>query len=125
LVNQRQIIQLLNNQPPAYDKNDTALFAVLRDFDAAYSLYNEFQRQMERYWCLRWLQQENIEQCEAAVLRENLVKLTIIPLVSRISSMPETPPNSRVLLAIEAPDLLDLAFNARYVSTIVPAEVVE
>jgi exoribonuclease-2 len=125
LVNQRQIIQLLNNQPPAYDKNDTALFAVLRDFDAAYSLYNEFQRQMERYWCLRWLQQENIEQCEAAVLRENLVKLTIIPLVSRISSMPETPPNSRVVLAIEAPDLLDLAFNARYVSTFAPVAVVE
>jgi len=74
---------------------------------------------------LRWLQQENIEQCEAAVLRENLVKLTIIPLVSRISSMPETPPNSRVLLAIEAPDLLDLAFNARYVSTFAPVAVVE
>jgi len=123
LVNQRQIIQLLNNQPPAYDKNDTALFAVLRDFDAAYSLYNDFQRQMERYWCLRWLQQENIAQCEAVVLRENLVKLTNIPLVSRIPSMPETAPNSRVILAVEVPDLLDLTFNARYVSTITPNEI--
>ena len=125
LVNQRQIIQLLNNQPPAYDKNDTALFAILRDFDAAYSIYNEFQRQMERYWCLRWLQQEKITQCEALVLRENLVRLSDIPLVSRISSMPETPANSRVILAVEAPDLLDLTFNARYVSTISPDEIAE
>lgn len=125
LVNQRQIIQLLNQQPPAYEKNDTALFAVLRDFDAAYSTYNDFQRQMERYWCLRWLQQENIEQCEAMVLRENLVRLTNIPLVSRISSLPETAPNSRVVLAVEAPDLLDLTFNARYFSTIAPEEIVE
>ncbi len=117
-VNQRQIISLLREDPPAYTKNDTTLFAVIRDFDAAYALYNEFQRNMERYWCLRWLLQENIQQAEAMVLRENLVKLVHIPLVSRIPSLPELPPNTRVILEIGEIDLLDLNFNARFISAV-------
>ena len=117
-VNQRQIISLLREDPPAYTKNDTTLFAVIRDFDAAYVLYNEFQRNMERYWCLRWLLQENIQQAEAMVLRENLVKLVHIPLVSRIPSLPELPPNTRVILEIGEIDLLDLNFNARFISAV-------
>ena len=117
-VNQRQIISLLREDPPAYIKNDTALFAVMRDFDTAYTLYNEFQRNMERYWCLRWLLQENIQQAEALVLRENLVKFVHIPLVGRIPSLPELPPNTRVILEIGEIDLLDLNFNARFISKV-------
>jgi len=117
-VNQRQIISLLREDPPAYTKNDTTLFAVMRDFDTAYTLYNEFQRNMERYWCLRWLLQENIQQAEALVLRENLVKFVHIPLVGRIPSLPELPPNTRVILEIGEIDLLDLNFNARFISTV-------
>ncbi|CAH1071988.1 ribonuclease catalytic domain-containing protein [Candidatus Nitrotoga sp. 1052] len=117
-INQRQIISLLREDPPAYTKNDTTLFAVIRDFDAAYMVYNEFQRNMERYWCLRWLLQENIQQAEALVLRENLVKLVHIPLISRIPSLPELPPNTRVILEIGEIDLLDLNFNARFISTV-------
>jgi exoribonuclease-2 len=117
-VNQRQIINLLRNEAPAYAKNDTALFAILRDFDAAYTLYNDFQRQMERYWCLRWLLQEKVQQCEVLVLRENLVRLDEIPLVSRISSLPELPPNTRAILEVGEIDLLDLNFSARFISVI-------
>jgi exoribonuclease-2 len=118
LVNQRQIINLLRNEAPAYAQNDTALFAILRDFDAAYTVYNDFQRQMERYWCLRWLLQEEIKQTEVWVLRENLVKLVEIPLVSKIPSLPELPPNTRAILEVGEIDLLDLNFNARFVSVI-------
>jgi exoribonuclease-2 len=118
LVNQRQIINLLRNETPAYAKNDAALFTILRDFDAAYTLYNDFQRQMERYWCLRWLLQEKVQQSEVLVLRENLVKLAEIPLVGRIPSLPELPPNTRAILEIGDIDLLDLNFNARFISVI-------
>jgi len=136
-INQRQIISLLNNEPPAYTQNDTALFTVMRDFDTAYTLYNEFQRNMERYWCLRWLMQEQTAKetlspdageganeplrgltVDALVLRENLVKLTDIPLIGRIPSLPETPPNTRVILEIGEIDLLDLNFNARFIAAI-------
>jgi exoribonuclease-2 len=118
LVNQRQIINLLLNETPVYEKNDVALYAILRDFDVAYTLYNDFQRQMERYWCLRWLLQEKVQQFEVTVLRENLVKLTEIPLVSRISSLPELPPNTQAVLETGEIDLLDLNFNARFISVV-------
>jgi len=63
MVNQQQIIAMLRDQEPVYVKNDTALYATMRDFDTLYGIYNEFQKNMERYWCLRWLQQEqaNVE----------------------------------------------------------------
>ena len=64
MVNQRQIISVLRGEPPAYARNDTALFSILSNFDTAYTTYNEFQRSMERYWCLRWLLQEK-EKLEA------------------------------------------------------------
>jgi exoribonuclease-2 len=118
LVNQRQIINLLRSEAPVYAKNDVAFYAILRDFDVAYTLYNDFQRQMERYWCLRWLLQEKVPQFEVMVLRENLVRLSEIPLVSRISSLPELPPNTRAMLETGEIDLLDLNFNARFISVI-------
>ena len=122
LINQRQIICLLRGETPCYAKNDTTLFAVMRDFDAAYTVYNEFQRGMERYWCLRWLLQENVQQIEAVVLRENTVRLATIPLLQRIPSLPELPPNSRVILEIGEVDLLDLNVQARFVSVVAENE---
>ncbi len=119
MVNQRQIIAMLRGEAAAYPKNDTALYAILRDFDTMYTIYNEFQRNMERYWCLRWLQQEQAELIEAVVLRENLVKMTEIPLVFRAPSLPEQlPAQTRVQLAVTAIDLLDLSLQTRYVATI-------
>lgn len=118
MVNQRQIIAMLRDEEPVYPKNDTALYSIMGNFDATYSIYNEFQRGMERYWCLRWLQQENIEQVEAIVLRENLVKLTNIPLIFRAASLPELPANTRVQLAIGEIDLLDLDVQTRFIAAL-------
>jgi exoribonuclease-2 len=118
MVNQRQIIAMLRDEEPAYPKNDPALYTTLQNFDTMYGIYNEFQRSMERYWCLRWLQQENIKLVEAVVLRENLVKLFDIPLIFRVPSLPELPANSRVQLAVGEIDLLDLNLQTRYVATI-------
>jgi exoribonuclease-2 len=116
LVNQRQLMSVLRGEAPAYARNDASLFAILRDFDTAYTAYNDFQREMERYWCLRWLQQENVKQIGATVLRENLVRLDGIPLVGRVHTLPETAPGSRVTLELGAIDLLDLEFEARHLS---------
>jgi len=136
-INQRQIISLLHNEESPYAQNDTALFTILRDFDTAYSLYADFQRNMERYWCLRWLLQEKAKLAttihdteverneltvEATVMRENLVKLVGIPLIGRIPSLSEKPAATRVLLEINTVDLLDLHFSARFLSVIEETE---
>ncbi|MDO8465301.1 MAG: RNB domain-containing ribonuclease, partial [Gallionella sp.] len=67
LVNQRQIIAMLRDSEPTYPKNDPALYAAMRDFDTMYTIYGEFQRNMERYWCLRWLLQEKGEQANVPI----------------------------------------------------------
>jgi exoribonuclease-2 len=138
MVNQRQIIAMLKDQPAPYPKNDTGLYGILRDFDTAYTTYNEFQRNMERYWCLRWLQQEQANKdalsrvtgeganelrsellIEATVIKENLVRMTDIPLVFRAPSLPEQlPAKTRVRLAVTGMDLLDLSIQTRYIETI-------
>ena len=118
MVNQRQIIAMLRDEEPPYPKNDPALYTTMRDFDTMYGIYNEFQRSMERYWCLRWLQQEQAEEVEATVLRENLVKLGNIPLVFKVPSLPELPANTRVQLAIVSIDLLDLNLQTRFIAAI-------
>ena len=124
LVNQRQIIQLLKNETPVYAKNDNVLFGVLSSFDAAYTAYNEFQRSMERYWCLRWLMQENVKEIEASLIRENLVRFVGLPLVGRVPSIPELPAATMVTLEMGEIDLLELTFNARFVSAAIPTPAV-
>ena len=126
LLNQRQIIAMLKDEAAPYPKNDTALYETLRNFDTMYGIYNDFQRDMERYWCLRWLQQEQARLAdgdellvEATVIRENLVRMTEIPLVFRAPSLPEQlPAQTRVQLAITGMDLLDLSVLTRYVATL-------
>jgi exoribonuclease-2 len=122
MVNQRQIIAMLRDDDAPFPKNDTALYATLRDFDTMYTIYNEFQRNMERYWCLRWLQQEMTDaplQITATVIRENLVRMSEIPLVFRVPSLPEQlAPGTRVQLEVVSIDLLDLSLLTRYVATL-------
>jgi len=115
MLNQRQIIAMLRNEEAVYSKNDTVLLAAMRDFDVMYGIYGEFQRQMERYWCLRWLQQEYVDVVEAVVIRENLVKICKIPLIFKVPSLPELSANTRVQLAVISIDLLDLDVEARFV----------
>lgn len=120
LLNQRQLVALLRGDPPPYAKDSERLFAVMRDFEAAYDAYAEFQRTMERYWCLRWLLQESVSAAGATVLRENLVKLGKLPLVARVPSLPEVPAGSEVELEISRIDLLDLTFSAKFLRKLGP-----
>ncbi|MGZ0019175.1 ribonuclease catalytic domain-containing protein [Nitrosomonas sp. wSCUT-2] len=114
LINQRQLIALLRGEPPPYSKESNNLLIAMRDFDMAYGIYGEFQRSMERYWCLRWLLQEKIQTINAQVIKENLVKLDHIPLVTRVPSLPEMAPGAYVKLKLSEIDLLDRTFHAEF-----------
>jgi exoribonuclease II len=114
LVNQRQVIALARREPPRYAAGDESVLAALRDFELAHDAYGEFQRQMERYWCLHWLAQENVHEATAVVLRENLVRFEDLPLVSRVPSAPSLAPGTRVRLAVSDIDLLEVTFRCEY-----------
>ncbi len=92
----------------------------MRDFELAYDAYAEFQRKMERYWCLRWLLQEGLAEIDATVLRENLVRLDGMPLVTRITGAPALEPGSRIRVSVSAIDLLDNELSCGYLASIQP-----
>ena len=118
LVNQRQIISLVQAVDPVYPPRSEKLFSVVRDFELAYDAYNDFQRRMERYWMLRWLQQEAISEVSASVIREDLVRFDNLPMVTRAPSVAGIAPGSRVRLVISEIDLLDISFHAEYAETL-------
>jgi len=114
LVNQRQLIALVRGDPLPYRPGDEALLAAMRDFELTYDAYAEFQRGMERYWCLRWLQQENRPTVTASVIRENLLRFSELPLVARVPSLPALAPGTTVRLGVDGIDLLELTFHCEY-----------
>ncbi|HRP95857.1 MAG TPA: RNB domain-containing ribonuclease [Rhodocyclaceae bacterium] len=118
LVNQWQIIAVLTGEAPAFAPKSTDLMAALRDFELTYAAYGEFQRHMERYWCVRWLRQQSQPQVEARVLRDNVVKLENIPLVIKVPSLPLQLPGTRIRIAVEHSDLIDVDVAARFVETL-------
>jgi len=128
LVNQWQLIACLQGDNPPFAIKSAELFAAMRDFELTYAAYAEYQRGMERYWCLRWLQQEGLKEIAATVRREQLVKVDHLPLMVRVPSLPELEPGQRVLLSIGDIDLLGREAELRYQATLgddSPAEALE
>jgi exoribonuclease-2 len=107
LINQWQLVAALRGLRPPFVRNSEALLAALRAFEVTTAGYDEHQRAMEQYWCLRWLAQERVAIAEGVVLRENLVRLDGLPLALRVPSLPELDPGTRVRLALDPPDLIE------------------
>ena len=75
LVNQWQIIAAARHGKTAalaapFKPKDADLFSILSGFDAAYSSYNAYQAGMERFWTLKYLQQQGIGELEATVVKD-------------------------------------------------------
>ena len=125
LLNQWQLIALLREEAPPFPPKSADLLAAMRDFELTYAAYAEFQRGMERYWCLRWLRQEDVTSIDATIRRENLVKLDRLPLLQRVPSAPELKTGQRIRLNIEAVDYLTLELGCRYAETLDLVDLVE
>ena len=107
LVNQWQLLALLGGEAPPFSRNSDLMLSAVHDFEATYAAYDEFQRRMEHYWCLRWLLQEGVEIAGAQVVRENLVKFDGLPLYTRVESLPALDPGTGVQLAVANVDLAE------------------
>lgn len=114
LINQWQLLALLTGEAPPFRKNASELLSAVSDFELTYAAYADFQRQMEHYWCLRWLLQENVEMLAGEVLRDNLVRVDGLPLVIRVPSMPELSPGTKVELDVGEIDLIEASLNCRF-----------
>ncbi len=131
LVNQRQIIAVSRADKPPYVGSDADLFAVISQFDAKYSAYGDHQSTMERYWCLRWILQQQAAEAKlapsstgqykldlrmpAVVVRDELVRLAHAPYYFRLANLPAgLAPGRHIWVQLISLDLLDLAVEARF-----------
>ena len=124
-INQKQLLSLIDDSAePLFRQSDAELFAALRDFDTAYAAYADFQRQMEAYWSLVYLQQQGKTELTATILKEDLVRIEGLPLVTRATGIPfDALPKSQVLLKITELDPEKQFIALNYVKAVAPAVV--
>ncbi len=123
LVNQWQIIACVRHGKTAalaapFRAKDTALMTIISSFDTAYSAYNDFQQGIERYWTLRWLEQNQVSELEAAVMKEGLVRAETLPLVFRVPGTDKLARGSRVRVRVQGLDLLTLEVHAQLLAQV-------
>jgi exoribonuclease-2 len=113
LVNQWQIIACARHGATAalaapFKPKDATLFSIISGFDGAYSAYNEFQNGIERFWTLRWIEQNGVSELEATVMKDGLVRADTLPLVLRATGTENLPRGTRVRVRLSGCDLLTL-----------------
>ena len=123
LVNQWQIIACVRHGHTApltahFKPRDAALFAIISGFDAAYSAYNGFQSGIERYWTIQYLLQNQLDELDAAVMKDGLVRADTLPLVFRALGAENLPRGARVRVRLTGHDLLTLDVHARVLGPI-------
>src|SRR5690606_40512141 len=78
-----------------------------------YTAWGDYPSAMERYWCLRWLQQQGVTTVQGSVIRDDLVRLDCAPFVTRVASLPELERGQVVSLDILGFDELALEIDCR------------
>jgi exoribonuclease-2 len=101
LVNQWQIIACARHGKTAalvapFKPKDAELFSIISSFDSAYFAYNGFQGGMERFWTLKYLQQNAITEITATVFKEGMVRADDIPLVLPVMGAANLPRGAHV-----------------------------
>ncbi len=113
LVNQWQIIACARFGQTAalaapFKPKDAELFSIISSFDAAYFAYNGFQNAMERFWILKYVQQQGITEVEATLFKDNLVRADHLPLVLPVAGAQGLPRGARVMVRLGDIDLVSL-----------------
>ena len=117
LVNQWQIIACARHGKTAalvapFKPKDAQLFSIISGFESAYAAYNGFQNGIERFWTLRWLEQNGTTELTAAVMKDGLVRADDLPLVFKALGCENLPRGSHVKLRITGLDEMTLDVHA-------------
>ncbi len=119
LVNQWQLIALAKHGVTAkmvapFSSKDASLMGIAADFETCYQAYGEFQDRLEKYWCLRWLQQQGLPKTVfVRHLKEGMSRLEVVPLHIAIPELATHPRMTRAEVEITDLDLLQLSASAR------------
>ena len=105
LVNQWQIIACARFGATAalaapFKPKDAELFSIISSFDGAYAAYNSFQNAMERFWILKYVQQQGITEIEATLFKDNLVRADHLPLVLAVAGAQGLTRGARVMVRL-------------------------
>jgi exoribonuclease II len=117
LVNQWQIVATARHGRTAalaapFKPRDATLFSIISSFDAAYAAYNDFQQTLERYWTLRWIEQQQLRELEATTMMNGLVRADALPLVFKAVGCEGLPRGTRVRVALKSLDTLTLEVHS-------------
>ena len=119
LVNQWQLIALSRHGVTAkmvapFPPRDAALMGIAADFEGCYSAYGEFQDRLEKYWCLRWIDQDEApKQVFVRHLKEGMSRVEPIPLHLPVPELATHPRMTRAEVSIADVDLLQLSAGVR------------
>ena len=113
LVNQWQIIACARHGKTAalvapFKPKDAELFSIISAFDTAYSAYNGYQGAMERFWTLRYLQQNKVTELVASLFKENLVRADDLHLVLPVMGAQGLPRAAKLRVRLGEVDLITL-----------------
>ncbi|MDR0203431.1 MAG: RNB domain-containing ribonuclease [Delftia acidovorans] len=118
LVNQWQIIACARHGKTAalaapFKPKDAELFGIISSFDGAYSAYNGYQAGMERFWTLKYLEQNGITELTASVFKEGpngsfLVRADNLPLVLPVLGAQNLPRGAHVRVRLGEIDEISL-----------------
>jgi exoribonuclease-2 len=113
MVNQWQLIACVQHGATAalaapFKPKDADLFGIVSGFDAAYAAYSAFQNGMERYWTMRYVQQRDLIELVAVVMKDGLVRAEDIPLVLQVAGAASLPRGARVRVRLGQMDFLML-----------------
>jgi len=101
LVNQWQIIAAARHGRTAalaapFKPKDAELFSIISGFDAAYAAYNAHQAGMERFWTLKYLEQQGVDELVGTLFKEGLVRADDLPLVLPVMGGSDLPRGAKL-----------------------------
>jgi exoribonuclease-2 len=119
LVNQWQLIAIAKHGITAkmvapFPPRDAALMGIAADFEACYSAYGEYQDRLEKYWCLRWVSQDEVpKRVFVRHLKEGMSRVEPVPLHLPVPELATHPRMTRAEVSLADVDLLQLTAGVR------------
>ncbi len=126
LVNQWQLLACVRHGATAalaapFKPKDAGLMSIVSAFEDAYSAYNTNQGTMERYWTLQYLQQQQLQEIDATVIKSfpgeaPVVRAVALPLVLSLHAAPPLERGALVRVRLGHVDSMALDVSATFLA---------